>query len=255
MNKSAVSKEWVERMTRRGLEKADYPRVNRFWAKMLEERPGLNLGFIRMPLEDGSLPPLTNDQVKQVAHNRSLNQKYRAAEQLADEWFKTHRTQRTADLASKIEVPSPPPVLGPSVVKKPFPVGKGLMVVGGLAAAGGAAYGLKKLYDRKKTDKVKRAALLDELVKIASEKEAPKKRGIGGALRTMGVAAAGGALGYGAADLAAHHMKFFTEPNEARARAARIILPILSGAAVTLADRYRQRMNKEYKKVTGYKSS
>lgn len=92
---------------------------------------------------------------------------------------------------------------------------------------------------------IKRAAFLDELVKISEEQTQPG--GFGRALRAMGVAATGGAAGYGAAELMSRKMKFFTQPNENRARAARIILPILSGAAITLADRYRQRMNQEYK--------
>ncbi len=98
-------------------------------------------------------------------------------------------------------------------------------------------------------------AFFDELIKIASEKEAPKKSGIGKALRTMGVAAAGSALGYGTAELLSKNMKFFSEPTEARARAARIILPILSGAAVTLADRYRQKINEHHRSVRGYRES
>lgn len=99
---------------------------------------------------------------------------------------------------------------------------------------------------------VKRSALFDELVKIAEDGDHPQGSGFGKALRSMGIAAAGGAAGYGAAELLARKMKFFTQPNDSRARAARIILPILSGAAVTLADRYRQRMNQEYTKVRGY---
>lgn len=101
-------------------------------------------------------------------------------------------------------------------------------------------------------------ALLDELVKIAEEAP-PKKEGFGRALRAMGTAAAGGAVGYGAAELLARKMKFFnpstaTSPEAAnsRIRAARIILPILSGASVMLADRYRHHLNEEYKKTKGY---
>lgn len=68
----------------------------------------------------------------------------------------------------------------------------------------------------------------------------------------MGVGALGGAAGYGTAELLARKLKFFSQPNQSRANAARIILPILSGAAVTLADRYRHRMNQEYSDVKGY---
>lgn len=100
----------------------------------------------------------------------------------------------------------------------------------------------------------KRAALFDELVKIAEGEGRPQQSGFGKALRAMGVSALGGAAGYGAAELLARKMKFFSQPNESRARAARIILPILSGAAVTLADRYRQQMNREYSRVRGYEA-
>lgn len=110
---------------------------------------------------------------------------------------------------------------------------------------------------------ISHAALLDELVKIAEETSPPKKEGLGRALRAMGTAAAGGAIGYGGAELLARKSRFFHPPpalmTEAqkhtfdnRVRAARIILPILSGAAVMLADRYRQRLNEEYGKTRGY---
>lgn len=95
-------------------------------------------------------------------------------------------------------------------------------------------------------------AFLDELVKVAEGEQSPPKSNLGHALRSMAIGAVGGAAGYGTADFITHRMKFFTHPNENRARAARIILPILSGAAVTLADRYRQHMNEQYKQVKGY---
>lgn len=90
--------------------------------------------------------------------------------------------------------------------------------------------------------------------KIAEDGTVSHRSGLGKALRAMGVSALGGAAGYGAAELLARKMKFFTQPTESKARAARIILPILSGAAVTLADRYRQKMNEEYSRVHGYKN-
>ena len=96
------------------------------------------------------------------------------------------------------------------------------------------------------------AALLDELTKIAEE-SASQGGGIGKALRSMGVAAAGGAAGYGAAEMLGRKMKFFNQASPERLRAARIILPILSGTAVMLADRYRQKLNKEYSQVKGYR--
>jgi hypothetical protein len=89
-------------------------------------------------------------------------------------------------------------------------------------------------------------ALFDELVKIAEEKKPSH------ALRTMAVGAAGGAVGYGAAELLARNLKFFKEPTPRKATAAKVILPILSGVSVMLADRYRQKMNEEYKKIRGY---
>jgi hypothetical protein len=95
-------------------------------------------------------------------------------------------------------------------------------------------------------------ALFDELTKIAEGDGKSQSSGVGKALRSMGIAAVGSAAGYGTAELLARKMKFFTQPNESRARAARIILPILSGAAVTLADRYRHRMNQEYSRARGY---
>lgn len=98
---------------------------------------------------------------------------------------------------------------------------------------------------------ISREALLDELVKIAENGESSRNN-IGKALRAIGVGSVGGALGYGTAELLSRKLKFFSQPNESRARAARIILPILSGAAVTLADRYRQKMNKEYSDISGY---
>lgn len=99
-----------------------------------------------------------------------------------------------------------------------------------------------------------REALLDELVKIAEAPPEQPKKGVTHALRTMGIAASGGALGYGAAELLGRKMKFFQQPNEQRARLAKIILPILSGASVMLADRYRQRLNEEYSKTRGYEA-
>ncbi len=99
---------------------------------------------------------------------------------------------------------------------------------------------------------ISREALLDELTKIASDEEQSNKKGFGKALRAMGVAAGGGALGYGAAELLARKMDFFKTPTSGRASAARIILPILSGAAVTLADRYRSSLDREYGDVKGY---
>ena len=106
-------------------------------------------------------------------------------------------------------------------------------------------------------NEVTRAAFLDELVKIAESQsraiEEKPKGSVGQALRAMLVGAAGGAAGYGMAELAGRNMKLFQQPNDKRLRAAKIILPILSGSAVMIADRYRQKMNDEYSKVRGFR--
>jgi len=113
-------------------------------------------------------------------------------------------------------------------------------------------------------DTTKRA-LFDELVKLAEQAPAePKKHGLGKALRAMGVGAAGLGIGYGLSELAVRKLPFFQAapaslaPEAAqallaqRATARKIILPILSGVAVMLADRYRQHMNEQYRQVRGY---
>lgn len=108
-----------------------------------------------------------------------------------------------------------------------------------------------------RTADISRSALFDELAKIAEEKSQPG--GVSKALQAMGVGALGGAAGYGGAELLARKLRYFNSPPSSpevldkRVRAARIILPILSGAAVMLADRYRQKMNEQYSTVEGYK--
>lgn len=98
---------------------------------------------------------------------------------------------------------------------------------------------------------VTKAALFDEIIKIAEQTEA-EYTPVSHALRSMLVGAAGGAVGYGLADLAGKKLPFFQQPTETRARMAKVILPILSGSAVMLADRYRHKMNEQYRKVKGY---
>ena len=112
-------------------------------------------------------------------------------------------------------------------------------------------------------------ALFDELVKLAEKapaevQEEPKKGGLGKALRAMGVGAAGLGLGYGLSEVAVRRMPFFnTVPSSLgpeaaqklmaqRATARKIILPILTGVAVMLGDRYRQHMNEQYRQVRGF---
>lgn len=111
---------------------------------------------------------------------------------------------------------------------------------------------------------ITKRAFLDELVKIAEEAPEQQKGGFGKALRAMGVGAGGLALGYGLSELAVRKMPFFNAPPPhlppdvaqkllaQRATTRKIILPILSGVAVMLADRYRQKMNDEYRQVRGF---
>lgn len=98
---------------------------------------------------------------------------------------------------------------------------------------------------------ISHAALLDELVKIAEE-TSPKKEDLGRAIRSAAITAGGIGLGVGSAELLASKMKWFNPSSvtskgqaDRRVMAARIILPILSGASVMLADRYRQRLKDE----------
>lgn len=106
---------------------------------------------------------------------------------------------------------------------------------------------------------IRQEALFDELIKIA-EKPNPNY-GIGHSLKAMGTVAAGGAVGFGAAELLGRKLKFFNpspastpKSHNNRILAARIILPILSGTAAMLADKYRQRLKEEYSKTKGYKA-
>jgi hypothetical protein len=104
---------------------------------------------------------------------------------------------------------------------------------------------------------ISRTAMLDELVKIGAEaikkeEKDTRSRSLGPALRAMAVGAGGGAIGYALAHLVGRKLDFFQNPHPGRLRAAKIILPILGGAATMLADRYRQKMNEEYNKVKGY---
>lgn len=98
-------------------------------------------------------------------------------------------------------------------------------------------------------------ALFDELVKLAEQSSvqpgAPqKKSGFGTALKAMGVGAAGLAAGYGLSEGVARLPVFHSVAQRETAR--KIILPILSGVAGMLAERYRHRMNEQYQQVRGY---
>lgn len=96
---------------------------------------------------------------------------------------------------------------------------------------------------------ISQEALFNELRKIASEVETqPKKsRSLVPALKAMAVGTAGGAVGYGLHEMLARKL-----PPETMARASKVIVPILAGAATMLAERYRSSMNKQYSKVRGY---
>lgn len=105
-------------------------------------------------------------------------------------------------------------------------------------------------------------SLFNELTKIAEQTPSPtgeRKRSILPALKAMGVGALGGAAGFGVAELLGRNLSFFKGPHgvdpsvfSKRLSAAKVILPIMGGAAVMLADRYRQKMNEQYSKVKGF---
>lgn len=90
-------------------------------------------------------------------------------------------------------------------------------------------------------------AVLDELVKIGEDTKSKSHP-----LRGVAIGGLGTALGWGAGELATRKMKFFSQPPtspqalDKRVRAAKIILPILSGTAAILADRYRGEMKKYF---------
>ena len=98
---------------------------------------------------------------------------------------------------------------------------------------------------------ISRAALLDEIVKIAEESDSK----ILPTIKSILVGAGGAAAGYGLSDILANKASFFKNipaniPSEEaskilsrRVMAAKILLPILSGSAVVFADRYRQKMD------------
>jgi hypothetical protein len=91
------------------------------------------------------------------------------------------------------------------------------------------------------------AALFDELSKIAAAETEKPKHDWKQTAWTIGQGALGAGLGYGAVDLAIAKVpavrKFLTSSGPNRARAAKVILPIMGGAALMLADRYRKKMD------------
>lgn len=106
---------------------------------------------------------------------------------------------------------------------------------------------------------ISRTAFFDELVKIGetrkAELESAPTEGMKArhALKTMGVGAAGMALGLGTSQLIGHYTNLYKNVTPEKARVAKVILPILGGTTAMLAERYRSRMTDEYAKVRGYK--
>lgn len=88
------------------------------------------------------------------------------------------------------------------------------------------------------------AALFDELSKIAAA-ETPKHTWKDTA-RTIGAGVLGGGLGLATVQglgSIPSVKRFLTTPTKSKQMAAKVILPILGGAALMLADRYRKRMD------------
>lgn len=89
------------------------------------------------------------------------------------------------------------------------------------------------------------AALFDELQKISEDQA--KKPGWKDVARTIGVGVLGGAAGLGAVQAGIGFVppirRFLTEGGPNKARLAKVILPIMGGTALMLADRYRKRMD------------
>lgn len=90
--------------------------------------------------------------------------------------------------------------------------------------------------------------LCDELTKIAAEKAKPSAHTWKDTATAIGSGVLGAGLGYGAVDLAIAKVpvvrKFLTQSGPNRAMAAKVILPIMGGAALMLADRYRRNMDR-----------
>ena len=89
------------------------------------------------------------------------------------------------------------------------------------------------------------AALFDELSKISEDQT--KKPGWKGVARTIGTGVLGAAAGLGAVQAGIGFVppirRFLTQGGPNKKRMANVILPILGGAALMLADRYRKRMD------------
>lgn len=93
---------------------------------------------------------------------------------------------------------------------------------------------------------INHTALLDEIVKIGEsvENKVSNRDKLVSALKTIGIAGAGGALGMGAAHTIERAFPEFmqaTKPVKSNyVRAVQIGLPILSGVGLSLGNKYRQ---------------
>ncbi len=97
------------------------------------------------------------------------------------------------------------------------------------------------------------AALLDELVKIGkkADRREPERKPL---RHAVGTAILSG-VGTGAGMAVAHEVGRYLSkkpPTQGGAQAAKIILPILGGAAVVLGNELRKMKSERYSKVRGY---
>lgn len=84
------------------------------------------------------------------------------------------------------------------------------------------------------------------MVKIADAKAEQTQHGFGNTLRAIGVSGLGVGAGYVAADQLARKVPFLRDGHPGVAKASKFILPILSGAAVMLAEKRRRDIQKRY---------
>lgn len=88
-------------------------------------------------------------------------------------------------------------------------------------------------------------ALLDEIVKIgeANQQQVSNKDRLISALKTVGIAAVGGAAGHGAANLMEHAFPRFMQAQKpvqsSYVKAVQIGLPILGALGLSLGNKYR----------------
>lgn len=95
-----------------------------------------------------------------------------------------------------------------------------------------------------------RAALLDELTKIAEKTEPHWAKGVAKGVLGVGI---GAGLGAGAAMLTERALpQVFRERHPAVAPAMKIVLPILGATTSYVEQRLRRHMQEQYKKAPGY---